>query len=122
MPSEIMSEDNELSKERTNKSDQDKWAKQLSGQCGVDPSLLKSALEELSESCHADSPTAKEIIEELTTSCHFDDKEMKEFVKTISKNCPIDVQKLRKEIVDTNGNKAEAWRVLSKTWQRYQYG
>jgi hypothetical protein len=117
-----MGEDNELSKEEIRKSDQDKWSKKLSGECGVDQSLLKSALEELSESCYMDSPTAKDIIEELTLSCHFDKKEMEKFIKTISKNCPIDARKLKREIVDAKGNKDEAWRVLSKTWQRYQYG
>lgn len=113
-----MSEDNELSKEEIRQSDQDKWAKELSGQCGVDEKLLKMALEELSESCYSDSLTVKTVIEELTLSCHFDQKEMEKFVKTISKNCPIDAKKLRREIIDANGNKTEAWRAIDKSYKR----
>jgi len=113
-----MSEDNELSKEEIRQSDKDKWAKELSGQCGVDAKLLKTALEELSESCHNDSPTAKKVIEELTLSCHFDQKEMEKLVKTMSKNCLIDAKKLHREIVEANGNKAQAWEVMDKSYRR----
>ena len=113
-----MSENNEFSKEEVRKPDEDKWAKQLSGQCDIDQKLLKSALEELSESCYGDSPAAKEVIEELTLSCGFDQKDMEKFVKTISKNCPIDAKKLRREIIDSNGNKTEAWRMIDKAYRR----
>jgi hypothetical protein len=113
-----MGEDTEFSKEEMRESDQAKWAKKLGMKCDVNEKTLKLALEELSESCYGDSSNAKKIIEELTLSCHFDEKEMEKLLKTVSKSCPIDAKELHKQIVDTNGNKAEAWRAISKTYQR----
>jgi polyhydroxyalkanoate synthesis regulator phasin len=90
----------------------EKWAKQLSANCGVDDKILKSTLEELSESCYADAPTAKKVIEELTLSCHINAEELRRFVKEVAKNCPIDLKKLYEEIVKAEGEKNTAFEAI----------
>ena len=90
----------------------EKWSKQLSLKCGVEPRFLQLTLEELKESCGADSRTSREIIEELTTSCRFNEKDLREFVKDVAKNCPIDIKELHKEIVKADGQKEQAFRAV----------
>jgi hypothetical protein len=91
---------------------EDKWARQLSLRCGVEPKFLQLALEELRESCGADSKTAKDIIEELTTTCHLSEKELREFVKEVAKNCPVDMKQLHKEITKAEGSKDKAFEAV----------
>jgi hypothetical protein len=90
----------------------EKWSKQLSLKCGVEPRYLQLALEELKESCGADSKTSREIIEELTTTCHLNEKELREFVKEVAKNCPVDFKELHQEITRAEGKKAEAFEAI----------
>jgi hypothetical protein len=90
----------------------EKWSKQLSLKCGVEPRFLQLALEELKESCGADSRTSKEIIEELTTTCRFSEKDLREFVKDVAKNCPLDIKELHKEIINADGQKEKAFQAV----------
>jgi hypothetical protein len=83
----------------------EKWAKELSSQCGVNPTLLKDLLEELGESCYGDAATSKKVLEELTLSCHLNEEELMKFVKDVSKSCPLDAKKLLKEILKAEGDK-----------------
>jgi hypothetical protein len=93
---------NELSKD-------EKWADELSSQCGISSAFLKKAVEEISESCSADTQTAKDIIEELTLSCHMDKEELQKFVDEVSKSCPIDAKKLRDDVFRAEGDKNKVW-------------
>jgi len=90
----------------------EKWAKQLSLKCNVEPRFLQLAVEELKESCGADSRTSKEIIEELTTTCHLDEKELREFIKEVAKNCPLDIKELHKEVTNAEGSKEKAFQAV----------
>jgi polyhydroxyalkanoate synthesis regulator phasin len=87
----------------------EKWAKKLSGECGLDPNFLKSALEELSESCFGDATSSQKVIEELTLKCNLTEDELRKFVSEVSKNCPVDAKKLHEELVKTKGKKEEAF-------------
>jgi hypothetical protein len=99
-------------KELTALQSDDKWAKQLSLKCSVEPKFLQLALEELKESCGADSKTSKEILEELTTTCHLNEKELREFVKEVAKNCPMDMKELHREITSAEGSKEKAFQAV----------
>jgi Asp-tRNA(Asn)/Glu-tRNA(Gln) amidotransferase B subunit len=105
---------NELSKD-------EKWAEELSSQCGISSAFLKRAMEEMSESCYADTKTSKDIIEELTLSCHMDKEELQKFVDEVSKNCPIDAKKLRDEVFKAEGDKNKVWQG-AREWAQYRGG
>ena len=96
-------------------SEQKKWAKKLSSECGLSSTFIEQALEELSESCYGDSLTAKNIIEELTSSCHMNQDELHKFISEVSKNCPIDAKKLQKEVAKAEGNKAAAIQAINRS-------
>ena len=98
--------------------EQKKWAKELSVNCGVSPSVLEFALEELSESCYPDSATSKKVVEELTISCHLNEEELKKFIADVAKNCPMDVKKLHEKIVQAEGDKDLAFKAIDKTIRR----
>jgi hypothetical protein len=87
----------------------EKWAKKLSGECSLDPDVLKDALEELSESCFGDSTSSQKVIEELTLKCSLTEDELRRFISEVSRNCPIDAKKLYKEIVKAAGQKEVAF-------------
>ena len=91
-----------------------KWAEKLSANCGLGSKALEFALEELSESCYGDSASAQKVIEELTTSCHFSEADLRKFIESVSKNCPIDLKKLHGEIVQSEGEKEQAFAAIKR--------
>jgi hypothetical protein len=96
----------------------EKWAQNLSSECGVEPKVLQFAMEELKETCYGDANTAKKIVEELTLSCGFKKEDLEKFIKEVSKNCPMDIKKLQEEVAKAEGEKARAFEAVAHARDR----